>query len=143
MVGQKFGKWTVQGFSHKNKQCNSLYHCVCDCGTTGVVINSSLRHGNSTQCKRCACRINGRKGLNAQSKEHLYFIKCGEYIKIGSTDNIDRRVKDLRNSNPYPVELIMSMVGQGHREADYHELYKEHRVHGEWFKMNDCNKELV
>jgi len=140
MIGQKFNKWTVVEFDSKTKQHNSLYKCVCECGKISIVKDTSLRHNKSTQCKSCSSKINGRKGLDAQSKQHLYFIRCGDYIKIGSTDNVERRIKDLTNSNPYPVELIKVILDQGHLESIYHEQYKDKRIHGEWFNMKEIDE---
>ncbi len=140
MIGQKFNKWTVVEFDSKTKHHNSLYKCICECGKISIVKDTSLRHNKSTQCKSCSSKINGRKGLDAQSKQHLYFIRCGDYIKIGSTNNVERRIKDLTNSNPYPVELIKVILDQGHLESIYHEQYKDKRIHGEWFNMKEIDE---
>jgi len=110
MIGQKFNKWTVVEFDSKTKNHNSLYKCVCECGKESIVKDSNLRTGKSKQCKSCSSKINGRKGLDAQAKKHLYFIRCGDYIKIGSTDNIDRRIKNLTHANPYPLEVIKVLL---------------------------------
>lgn len=49
LTGQRFGKWTVTGFSERP------YHfdCVCDCGTTWQVAAGNLRKGVSRQCSNC------------------------------------------------------------------------------------------
>ncbi len=140
MIGQKFNKWTVLEFDSKTKNHNSLYKCVCECGNTSVVKDSNLRTGKSTQCKSCSSRINGRKGLDARAKGHLYFIRCGEYIKIGCTENVEQRFKHLQNSNPNKIELIKVLIDKGYLESAYHALYKEYRIHGEWFKLFELNK---
>jgi hypothetical protein len=129
----------VVEFDSKTKNHNSLYKCICECGKEGIVKDSNLRTGKSKQCKSCATKINGRKGLDAQSKKHLYFIRCGDYIKIGSTDNVERRIKDLANANPYPVEIIKVMLNQGYLESKYHEQYRDKRIHGEWFNMKEID----
>jgi len=140
MIGQKFNKWTVVEFDSKTKNHNSLYKCICECGKESIVKDSNLRTGKSKQCKSCSAKINGRKGLDAQSKQHLYFIRCGDYIKIGSTDDIERRIKNLKHANPYPIELIKIMLNEGHLESKYHDQYKDKRIHGEWFNMKELNE---
>lgn len=140
MIGQRFNKWLVLEFDSKTKNHNSLYKCICDCGNTSVVKDSNLRKGTSKQCKKCSGKINGRKGLDAQAKKHLYIIRCGDYIKIGSTDNVEGRIKDLSNANPYPLEVVEVRLNEGHLEPTYHERYKHKRIHGEWFNMKELNE---
>jgi DNA-directed RNA polymerase subunit RPC12/RpoP len=135
MIGQKFNKWTVLSYDSKNKNGNFKYKCVCDCGKESVVIGSHLRNNQSTQCKSCSSKINGRLGLDSMSKQHLYMVSCGEYLKIGSTDNIERRFRDLSNSCPYPLKLEYIGVDEGFLEPIYHSALSDYRIHGEWFKL--------
>lgn len=50
MTGQKIGRWSVVGFSHKaiNNEC--VWDCVCDCGTLSKVSGGKLRNGCSLSC---------------------------------------------------------------------------------------------
>ena len=50
LTGQKFGRLTVVAFSHKNKSGNSMWKCVCDCGTEKTVCGSSLINGTTSSC---------------------------------------------------------------------------------------------
>jgi hypothetical protein len=135
MIGKKFNKWTVTDFSHK-KNGNSYYSCICDCGKTGIVKDSNLKFDGSKQCKWCSGKQNGRKGLDAAVKKHLYIVTCGEYIKIGSSDNIERRIKNLKGYNPYPLTVNLSLEDQGYLEPAMHRVAKEFHHHGEWFKIS-------
>jgi len=140
MIGQRFNKWLVLEFDSKTKNYNSKYKCICDCGKEGIVKDSNLRTGKSTQCKSCATRINGRKGLDAQSKNHLYMIGCGEYVKIGSTDNLADRLKNLEVSNPYPLHVLYEGINEGYMESTYHEIFSEYKTNGEWFLIPTKNE---
>lgn len=132
-IGDKFNKWVVQEFSHKNKNHNSLFKCICECGTVSIVQDSHLKCNRSKQCKSCAAKISGRKGLNAMVRQHLYMIGCGEYIKIGSTDHLKQRITNLHHANPYPINVLYEGIDEGYMEPTYHEIFKEYRIHGEWF----------
>ena len=52
MIGQKFGKWTVVGATEKLLTRRNLkaWICKCDCGTTKIVSQESLRAGKSKSC---------------------------------------------------------------------------------------------
>lgn len=52
LVGQKFGRLTVQSYSHKSKR--AYWNCVCECGNLRKVDTTSLRGGNS---KSCGCLL--------------------------------------------------------------------------------------
>ncbi len=73
----------------------------------------------------------------------IYLIKCGEFHKIGVTQNIEQRLEDFRTSNPHPIELLKSwkydpwsLVRK--TEKLLHRHYKEHHHHREWFKLPEA-----
>ena len=136
MLGKRFSKWTVLEYSHKNeKSGNWYYKCRCDCGNESVVIGTNLRTGSSMQCKSCSSKINGKKGVYATIRKDLYFIKCGNYIKIGVSDNVQRRLNDLKASNPLPLELIYFGKGEGRDEEMWHKVFAHRHHHGEWYEF--------
>ncbi|RKD69002.1 GIY-YIG nuclease family protein [Rhizobium sp. WW_1] len=65
----------------------------------------------------------------------VYFLAADDasLIKIGSTENVDRRISALRRGSPVPVSLIGVIDGGAKKELELHERFAEHRVHGEWF----------
>ena len=141
MVGTVHGKWTVLSYSHKDpKSGNWYYNCRCECGNESKVIGSGLRRGTTTQCRSCSGKINGRKGLYSMARKatDLYFIRVGDYFKIGVSNNVRRRVRDIESQCPYPVELIYHGVGEAQDEELWHKVF-EHRHHrGEWFHSGSC-----
>lgn len=52
LIGRKFGRLTVVGFSHINKQKNTVWNCVCECGNTTKVVGVELTCGHT---RSCAC----------------------------------------------------------------------------------------
>lgn len=50
LVGQRFGRLTVETRSGHNKHKQILWKCVCDCGTIVEVRGDSLRTGHTTSC---------------------------------------------------------------------------------------------
>ena len=135
MIGKKFNNWTVIKHIGKRKDSNNwLYSCRCDCGNESIVTGSALRNSRSKGCKSCSNRINGKKSLYAQSKENLYVIKTGPYFKVGSTNNIEKRLKLLKCNCPYPLEVIYHGIGEGKDEELWHKILKHRHHSGEWFK---------
>lgn len=132
--GKKFGDWKVLSY-YGIKHTNAYWHCKCKCGNTKIVCGSLLRKGKSSRCQACSGRINGKKGH--KHRKHLYLIKCGRYIKIGSTDNIKIRLSSLQTYNPFSVKLLHYFENKGKLENILHSKFKNKIKHGEWFKLND------
>ena len=63
-IGEKYGKLTVQSFSHSGYKGMSYYECLCDCGNTIITRLSSLRSGHTSSCgciQKEIAKINARK----------------------------------------------------------------------------------
>ena len=50
MIGQRFGRLVVVKFSHRNERRAAHWECLCDCGNTSTVLQSSLKAGKTTSC---------------------------------------------------------------------------------------------
>jgi len=53
LVGQVFGKWTVLSKSGRTSRGETTYLCECTCGSRKIQRGSTLKAGESTQCKSC------------------------------------------------------------------------------------------
>ena len=71
---------------------------------------------------------------------HVYFIQAGEYVKIGITENLTRRLASLQHANPLPLVLIRAVEGDTDREQAIHRRFAHLRVRGEWFH---CTNDLL
>ena len=69
LVGQRFGKLTVLGFSHIDKNGGSVWVCQCDCGTTKAVTAANLRSGYS---QSCGCTRKEQLSIHSESRTRLY-----------------------------------------------------------------------
>lgn len=136
LTGKTFGERTVVSYSHQRADSGNYYwNVVCSCGREGVVSGSRLKKGS--MCTSCSGRVNGRKGLYSKSSKYpVYFIQCGEYIKIGSSSDISRRVKDIESDNPFKITLVK--IDNNHSEEYWHIKFKKHHHKGEWYKMGVC-----
>jgi hypothetical protein len=67
----------------------------------------------------------------------VYFVRSGELIKIGFTNNLDTRMSGLQTGNISEIELLAMLHGPRSLERRLHSLFAEHRERGEWFRVND------
>jgi hypothetical protein len=69
----------------------------------------------------------------------IYFIQeTGWFrnrVKIGTTNNIKKRIRDFRTSSPSKLKVVLVLVGNENIEAIYHERFAQYNLHGEWFKF--------
>lgn len=68
--------------------------------------------------------------------DHIYFVKSGDFIKIGTTIDIAGRMRDLAHGNPHGLELLATAPGDRDVELAIHKKLGEFRKHREWFL--DC-----
>ena len=155
MIGLRFNKWTVLEYSHKHERSGNWYYlCRCDCGNTGTVKGANLRNNGSKQCKQCSGKVNGRKGIYAQNKDNdLYVINCldlnnNDLYKIGTTSNLEERLRTMSSGNPFELEVTFYAKGKGHMEEYFHNMFKHLHWKGEWYclgidELGDIRSELL
>jgi hypothetical protein len=66
----------------------------------------------------------------------VYFLKSGDFVKIGVTANLEQRMRDHAISNPN-IELMFTIPFDERNEKALHELFKDRRHKGEWFRFGD------
>lgn len=50
LTGERYGRLTVTGFSHRVKSGHSFFCCECDCGAATTVRKDALVNGKTTSC---------------------------------------------------------------------------------------------
>lgn len=73
----------------------------------------------------------------------VYFVRCGDFIKIGRTDCLPLRLKDMGTVNPYPLTVIHTVPGNRRTEIEFHTTFAAHRHRGEWFRLEGALEEFL
>ncbi len=70
---------------------------------------------------------------------YIVNMKGTTYYKIGNSENVENRIKQLQTSNPMDIILIISYKCKRSEllEKTLHEIYKDKKIRGEWFIFNE------
>lgn len=66
----------------------------------------------------------------------VYFVGCGDAIKIGTTANLPRRLRALATGTHEQVVLLAMAPGGTVLEGEYHKRFAASRIRREWFKRS-------
>ena len=72
---------------------------------------------------------------------HVYLIRSGKFFKIGRTNSLARREKQLAIQLPEPAETIHSIATDDAPgiEAYWHRRFSGKRRNGEWFELTSAD----
>lgn len=134
-IGSKHADWTILEFAGKIKNTYS-WICECSCGAVETVPGSSISLKRSTSCRKCAHnKVQHRLYKNSP----VYFIRSGDYVKIGTSTNIKKRFNTIKSLTPTPVELLETFDNMN--EKTWHNIFAHRHHRGEWylFENNACH----
>lgn len=77
------------------------------------------------------------------NKGWVYFIRAGDFIKIGYALDVRTRLNALQVGTPEKLEIIWQEPGEKRHEVKYHQQFAAQRERGEWFRYEGALKEFL
>ena len=104
LTGQVFGTRTAIKRASNTQGGEATWLVKCTCGNLSEVRGTELRAGRANTCTFCS-----------RVKENLYMVQSGDYITIGSTNDVRKRVTSYRPQNTI-ARLVGYWTGLGNNE---------------------------
>jgi hypothetical protein len=76
----------------------------------------------------------GARKLKPRRAAGVYFVRCGDFVKIGYATYWSKRLGILKIGNPHPMQLLFFVCEDRQLEIDYHIRFAAQWHRGEWFR---------
>ena len=75
----------------------------------------------------------------------LYVLQAvgSDYVKIGITINMVKRIDKLKTGCPFPLKCILLMSGNSRSELMIKKRFVEYKKHGEWYEYKGELKHFI
>jgi len=122
-------------------------------GTKKILIGKLITYCNTnSEFKKVLSLIQSEPFISSESKEevdisentnkgYVYLIQFGDEYKIGTSNNVERRFRELKTQMPYEGEILHTIATGDPEgiESYWHNFYKEKRLKGEWFNLSKAD----
>lgn len=133
-----FVRWDGEFSGAKSRAVISCNECLYSWSSS---VNNIVNHDRG--CPSCA-----KTGYDKSKTGHLYALRseCGRYVKIGISNNPEKRIAKLKLSTPFGLSLVEQINGDGGKIAElekyFHNKYDMAGLCGfdgctEWLTVND------
>lgn len=80
----------------------------------------------------------------AKSKGYIYVLSCENKYKIGTSKNVERRIKEL-DKRPFPLkcEFKYFVYDPFGVEKRLHKIFESQKINGEWFELSNEDLKFI
>lgn len=78
-----------------------------------------------------------------QAQGFVYFMRCGDWVKIGFSLEPMGRVAHLHTNQPHEISAVVIVRGTREDERRAHAAVKSERLRGEWFNYTPAVANLI
>jgi hypothetical protein len=65
----------------------------------------------------------------------IYFIRAGEFVKIGQSRRWKERMANMQVGSAYTIVPLLVLIGEPELEGKLHNRFRADHFRGEWFHM--------
>jgi hypothetical protein len=76
-------------------------------------------------------------------KDDLYFIRSGNYVKIGRSKDPNKRIKQLSTGNPNKLIMLHIEIDKGCLEKVLHSKFNQYHYNKEWYRYNSDIRKFI
>lgn len=108
-------------YSYKEESYKGVSHQMeISCPIHGAFVQIVSNHLAGKGCQSCATY-----GFDSKAKSSLYMLKssCGNYTKIGITNNLESRISILKNRTPFEFSVVDSISDTGESVRFYEYIF--------------------
>lgn len=69
----------------------------------------------------------------ADESVFIYFMRAGEFVKIGRSKQWKLRMREMQTGSPYTIVPLLVIVADAKTERELHRRFKADHFRGEWF----------
>ena len=106
--------------SYKNQKSKANVRCKVDGFIWMASVNSIVHTGSG--CPQCS-----NHGYDSSKEGFLYALRseCGQYVKIGISNDPKRRHKELERGTPFRFNLVEQLSGDGTKIAELEKYFHD------------------
>jgi hypothetical protein len=126
----------------RNIDINESYNFIGKTNKNQFVIEGGLVSIKDNLLKKKSHTAKSITNNKAPDTIYILNIEGTNIYKIGTSQNVNRRIKDICASNPFHIDIIhiQKILFAYEVEQSIHELIDEFHIKNEWFKIKDIDK---
>jgi hypothetical protein len=80
--------------------------------------------------------LKAAKQAGAGERTFIYFVRSGEFVKIGQSARWKVRLDQMQTGSPYTLVPMLVLIGEPTLEKKLHNRFRASHFRGEWFHMS-------